>query len=196
MKAAIITLGVSAALMACGGGNKSSSSPGAYESGGDESGGGVPNSRVEKMGSGSVSAVIGPPGGALELSKGPRVEIPPGAVQGATEFVLTEAQKSTAFYNKEHERPIGPIFVFSPGLDAPEGRSVRVSLPVPSLPDGWGEPSIAYEYETGEMVGAEDAIHTQWDYERASYSGGRIVAELPGLNGNRLQFVLTNLEAQ
>jgi hypothetical protein len=174
-------------------------SPGASSSSESTSGGdraSVPNSTVRKTGSGTVEALFGPPGGTLELSSGPRVEIPPGAVEDGQEFVLKEAPKTTAFFNSEHEKPVGPPFIFSPGVDAPEGRTIQVSIPLGSYPEGWGEVSIAYEYPVGAMVGAEDAEHTKWQYEDAKLSGGRAVAQLPALNGYRLQFVLTNLEAQ
>jgi hypothetical protein len=45
-------------------------------------------------------------------------------------------------------------------------------------------------------VGAEDSQHTRWQYENARLTGGRAVADLPAINGYRLQFVLTNLESQ
>jgi hypothetical protein len=174
-------------------------SPGASSSSERSSGGDrnvVPNSAVRKTGSGSVSVLVGPPGGTLELSNGPRIEIPPGALDDGEEFVLKEAPKTTAFLNSEHEKPVGPAFIFSPGVEAPEGRVIEVSIPLASYPEGWGEVSIAYEYPVGAMVGAEDAEHTKWQYENAKLSGGRAVAKLPALNGYRLQFVLTNLEAQ
>jgi hypothetical protein len=180
--------------------NGPDSSPGASSasertsSGGDRNA--VPNSAVRKTGSDSISALVGPPGGTLELSSGPRVEIPAGAIEGGREFVLQEAPRTTAFRNSEHEKPVGPPFIFSPGVEAPQGRSIDVSIPLASYPEGWGEVSIAYEYPVGAMVGAEDAEHTRWQYENAKLSGGRAVAQLPALNGYRLQFVLTNLEAQ
>jgi hypothetical protein len=184
-------------LTACSKGGPESS-PGASSASERSTGGDVvaPNSVVRKTGSGSVTATLGTPGGTLELSSGPRVEIPPGAVDGSQDFVLKEAARTTAFFNSEHEKPYGPTFIFSPGINAPEGRTITVSLPVGALPEGWGDPSIAYEYPVGEMVGAEDAEHTQWQYEDAKISGGRAIAELPAVNGYRLQFVMTNLEAQ
>jgi hypothetical protein len=156
----------------------------------------TPNSAVHKTGSGTVSALFGPSGGSLELSSGPRVEIPPGALEEGQDFVLNEAPRTTAFSNSEHERAVGPTFIFSPGVDAPDGRAITVSMRLPSVPDGWGKPSLAFEYPVGDMVGAENAEHTRWQYEDAKLSGGRIVAELPAVNGYRLQFVLTNLEAR
>ncbi len=184
-------IAMSCVLAGCGGGT--AAGPGTSTS---DQGGAARVTRASAVGSGSVSAVIGAPGGSLELSGGPRVEIPAGAVKEAQEFVLREATKTTAFLNSEAERPIGPIFIFSPELEAPEGQSIRVSLPLAGFPQGWGEPSISYEYIVGEMVGAENAQHTRWDYADARLSGGRLVADLPSLPGERLQFILTNLEAQ
>lgn len=151
---------------------------------------------VSKRGSGSVSASLGPGGGSLELDEGPRVEVPPGAVEKGEDFVLKIAQKTTAFFNKESERPLGPVFSFAPDIDAPSGSTIKVSFPLASLPDGWGDPAIAYEVSEGAVVGAEDSTRTKWQYERAAMSGGRVVASLASVNGLRMQFVLTNLEAQ
>lgn len=151
---------------------------------------------VSKRGSGSVSATVGSGGGSLELSEGPRVEIPAGAVSGTTDFVLKVAPKTTAFSNKESERALGPTFSFSPHVEAGSAGAIEVSFPLASLPEGWGEPSIAYEVSQGAIVGAEDSVRTRWQYERASLQAGRVVAQLPNLTGLRMQFVLTNLEAQ
>lgn len=103
---------------------------------------------------------------------------------------------TTAFFNEEAERPVGKTFSFAPAVEAPEGRTIKVSIPLASYPEGWGEVAIAYEYPVGDRVGAEDSIHTRWQYETARLSGGRAVAELPALIGFRLQFVLSNLESQ
>jgi hypothetical protein len=150
---------------------------------------------VSKRGSGSVAAHVGPGGGSLELDEGPRVEVPPGAVTEPKDFVLKVAQKTTAFFNKESERPLGPTFSFAPDLET-SGAPIKVSFPLASMPDGWGDPAIAYEVSEGEVVGGEDSTRTKWQYERAALSGGRVVASLPGVTGLRMQFVLTNLEAQ
>lgn len=196
----VVVLGLSLAGSGwgCGarGGTESGASATDDSSGGDDDEVAAPNSAVHKTGSGSVSGVFGSPGGSLELTGGPRVEIPPGAVEGAQEFVLKTAQKTTVFGNRESEKPVGPTFSFSPGIDAPEGRTITVSLPLPSIPDGWGEPSIAYEVDEGAIASGEDSTRTKWQYENASLSGGRAVAQMPGLPGLRLQFVLTNLEVQ
>ncbi len=184
------------ALVAC---KPKSSAPGASGADVEGSEGGdapVPNSVVNKSGSSEVEATFGPSGGSLSLSSGPKVEIPPGAIQGGEDIVLKEAPMTTAFFNEEHEKPWGPTFVVSPGIEAPEGRSITVSVPLASYPQGWGEVAIAYEYPVSARVGAEDSQHTKWQYENARLSGGRAVADLPALNGYRLQFVITNLEAQ
>lgn len=194
MLIAIVALLLGTVAFGCG----KKDSPGAAASPEATSGGepAVSSTPVRKTGSGSVSATLGPAGGVLELTGGARVEIPAGAVQESQDFVLKEAAKTTAFGNSEHERPVGNPFIFSPDVEAPEGSSITVSIPVSNVPEGWGKPSIAYEYFAGEMVGAEDAEHTKWQYEDAELTGGRAVAKLPALNGYRLQFVMTNLEAQ
>src|SRR4051794_10470660 len=60
-----------------------------------------PMNAVNKTGSGTVTAMLGPGGGSLELTEGPRVVVPAGIVEGGQEFVLKLAPKTTAFANKE-----------------------------------------------------------------------------------------------
>jgi hypothetical protein len=151
-----------------------------------------PQNAVSKSGSGSVTATLGPGGGSLELTEGPKVTVPAGVIEGGQDFVLKLASVTTAFSNKESEKALGPTFSFSPPLDA----SVEVSFPLGSMPDGWGDPSIAYEQQQGAEIKGEDSTRTKWQYERARYTGGRVVATLPQAPGMRLQFTLTNLEAQ
>ena len=180
---------------------KGGEEPGASNGSGDEeesegSGPATPNSVVHKRGGKSVTALIGPPGGTLELASGAKVEIPAGTIQKAEEITIADASGSTAFLNSEHERPVGPVFVVAPSMETTEGRSIRVSIPLSSYPPGWGDVQLGYEYPMGEMVGGEDATHTKWQTEPAKLSGGRAVAEVPALPGFRLQFVLSNLESQ
>ena len=185
-------------LGACGGAS-TGGTPAAAATGPAEDTGGelaAPAGAVNRSGSGSVSAVLGPAGGSLSLSEGPKVEVPPGALTEAEEFVLKTAPLTTAFLNEEAERPEGPTFVFSPAVSAPEGRAIKVSIPLASYPEGWGEAALGYEYPEGKRVGAEDSMHTRWQYENATLSGGRAVAEVAELTGMRLQFVLTNLTVQ
>ncbi len=181
----------------CGCGSSTANSPGASSAhDSNTSGDGVPNSFVHKQGSGSVSALIGPPGGLLELVEGPRVEIPPGAVEGSTEFGLRIAEKTTAFLNKEGEKAVGPVFIFSPEVSAPEGRNITVSIPLAAYPEGWGDVAFAYEISQGAVVGGEDSTRTKWQYDNAKLSGGRAVAQTQALTGLRMQFVLSNLATQ
>jgi len=184
-------------VAACAGG--SANTPGSTYSGADEDdddGVAAPNRVVNARGSGTVIATLGAPGGSLELSSGPRVEIPPGAIEGAEEFVLKKAPLTTAFSNDEAERAAGPTFLFSPYAEAPEGRVIKVSIPMASLPDGFGDPALAYEYEEGARVGAEDSIHTRWDVVEASISGGRLTAEMEALPGLRMQFTVSDENVQ
>jgi len=155
-----------------------------------------PMNAVSKSGSESVTATLGPGGGSLELTEGPRVEVPAGAVEGGIDFVLNIAPMTTAFSNKESEKALGPTFAFSPPLDASADGGITVSFPLASMPDGWGEPSIAYEVAAGAEIMGEDSTRTKWMYERAKYSGGRVTATLPQASGMRMQFTLTNLEVQ
>jgi len=186
------------ALAACGGPSTTGDDPGASEgdstSSGDEAP--APAGVVNKSGSGSVTARIGAAGGSLTLSSGPKVEIPAGAISGGEDIELSETQGTTAFLNEESERPVGPTFVIAPDIQAPEGKTIKVSIPLAAYPEGYGDVAIAYEYSVGSRVGAEDSEHTRWQYESAKLSGGRAVAELPAVNGYRLQFVLSNLESQ
>jgi hypothetical protein len=186
------------ALAACGTTAPEGAEPGASEGDSTGSSGGeaAPNGVVNKSGSGSVTARIGSAGGSLTLASGPKVEIPPGAIKGGEDIELSETQGTTAFLNEESERPVGPTFVIAPDIQAPEGRTIKVSIPLAAYPEGYGDVAIAYEYSMGERVGAEDSEHTRWQYEAAKLTGGRAVAELPAVNGYRLQFVLSNLESQ
>jgi hypothetical protein len=196
-----VLIGIVALLLGAWSCSKKAGEPGASSSSesGEGSEGGeapVPTGAVHKSGGDKVAATMGPAGGTLDIGSGAKVEIPPGTFSEATDVVLTVSQGTTAFFNSEHEKPVGPTFEVSPGMSAPEGRTIRVSIPLASYPEGWGEVSLGYEYPEGERVGAEDSEHTKWQYENAKLVGGRAVAEVQELAGYRLQFVLTNLEAQ
>jgi hypothetical protein len=190
-------LGLPACKKDGGGSEPGASSGSGEESEGSESAGpATPNSVVHKSGGKSVTALIGPPGGVLSIASGAKVEIPAGTLPEADEITLADASGSTAFLNSEHERPVGPVFVIAPAMEAPDGRKIRVSIPLAAYPQGWGDVQMGYEYPVGAMVGADDATHTKWQTEPAKLVGGRAVAEVPALPGFRLQFVLSNLESQ
>lgn len=155
----------------------------------------APGRPVNARGNRELVTVIGPAGGSMELSSGPRVEIPAGALEDGVEFVLKEAPLTTVFANDEAEKAAGPTFLLSPGVGS-DGAPIRVSIPMAKLPDGFGEPTLQYEYEKGARVGAEDAVHTQWDMMPAQMAGGRMVAETDALPGLRLQFTVTDQNVQ
>lgn len=154
-----------------------------------------PGRPVHARGGDEVIATIGPAGGSLELSSGPRVDIPAGALTTGLELVLKEAPLTTVFANDEAEKAAGPTFLLSPGLGS-EGPAFKVSIPMAKLPDGFGEPTLHYEYEEGARVGAEDAVHTRWDTLPAQLTGGRMVTETDALPGLRLQFTVTDESVQ
>ena len=195
-----VLIGMAVVLLGLWSCNKKPGEPGA--SSGDEAesseGGEVaaPRGAVHKSGGDKATATMGPGGGTLDIASGAKVEIPPGTLSEATEVVLTVSQGTTAFFNEEREKPVGPTFEVSPAMSAPEGSAIRISIPLASYPEGWGEVALGYEYPEGARVGAEDSEHTKWQYENAKLSGGRAVADLSDVTGYRLQFVLTNLEAQ
>ena len=122
----------------------------------------------------------------------PQSEIDSGSAGGA----------GGKFFCSEHRGGSAVAVAESPrGEETPDPEllfcaNCRVSIPLASYPEGWGDVSLGYEYPEGARVGAEDSEHTKWQYENAKLSGGRAVAELSDVAGYRLQFVLTNLEAQ
>jgi hypothetical protein len=195
-----VLIGMAVVLLGLWSCSKKPGEPGASSANeSEESEGGelsAPRGAVHKSGGDSASATMGPAGGTLSIASGAKVEIPPGTLSEAQEVVLTLTKGTTAFFNEEHEKPVGPTFEVSPAMSAPEGQAIRVSIPLASYPEGWGEVSLGYEYPEGARVGAEDSEHTKWQYENAKLTGGRAVAELSEVAGYRLQFVLTNLESQ
>jgi hypothetical protein len=191
---AIATFAISGLLAAACGSDKPAPTPASEPSEGGEHKALGPN--VYKRGSGSVAGAIGPGGGTLELASGPKVEIPPGTLESTEDVVLKEAPLTTAFSNQEHERPEGPTFVIGPPLEAPAGSKIRISIPLAAYPEGWGEVALGHEYPIQQMVGADDSEHTRWQYETARLVDGRAVSDVQVINGYRLQFILSNLDAQ
>lgn len=169
------------------------SGPGPSSSGGERT---IAPARVYERGASSVTASVGPGGGTLELASGPRLVIPAGTLEQPQEVVLKEASKTTAFSNQEHQRTEGPTFVVGPALEALPGKPIEISLPLAAYPDGWGDVALGYEFPVQHMAGVDDAEHTKWQYATAKLSDGRAVAQLPAINGYRLQFLLSNLVAQ
>jgi len=155
---------------------------------------GSPVGRVEKRGDDSVTARMGLAGGRVELASGIRIDVPANAVQKPHDVVFKIAPPTTAFLNEEDERAVGPLVVFTPSLEAPEGSNFVVSYPLSSIPEEYDESNL---YLAHEEVGrnqrdfAENTTVTTWDYTKAQLIGGRVTAELGYLSGMRLQFVLS-----
>ena len=62
----------------------------------------------------SASARIGRAGGTLELSSGVKIEIPAGAISEPIDLSLSYGGATSAFANREDERPLGRVFVVAP----------------------------------------------------------------------------------
>lgn len=122
------------------------------------------------------------------------MEIPQGALQDPVEITFANGTRTTAFSNKEFERPVGPILEIGPelALSAP----LRVSVPALRMPDGFAEQDLALGVEVlGDPRAVEmQGVQTRWDYQTASANAGRAVAELAQLPGFRVQFLVSKSE--
>jgi hypothetical protein len=107
--------------------------------------------------------------------------------------------KTTVFKDEDVQgnKPVGPIVLVTPELNAPEGAYFVISIPFSSIPDGYKPNSLFLAYETPSSEQrnyAEDTTVTEWNYEQATISNGRAVAKLTALPGMRFQFVLSRDE--
>jgi hypothetical protein len=155
-----------------------------------------PLSAVHKRGGDKLTVDVGDEGGTLELDNGARLEIPRGALAETTEITFSEGTKTTAFANREWEKPLGPTLEIGPEVVA-LGSPVRISVPVANLPEGFDLDDLALGLEvvSGEQRAVQmHGVATRWDYIPASSNSGRIVAELSQLPGYRLQFVVSKSE--
>src|SRR4051794_24619344 len=92
---------------------------------------------VHKRGAQKLIVEVGSAGGTLELDNGARLEIPAGALSESVEITFAAGARTTAFSNKEHERPIGPTLEIAPELEL--SSPVKVSVPALQLPEGFAE---------------------------------------------------------
>ena len=53
---------------------------------------------------------------------------------------------------KESEKPLGPTFLIRSQRRRSRAAEHGVSIPLPTLPSGWGDPSIAYEVASGAEI--------------------------------------------
>ncbi len=154
-----------------------------------------PAAPVHRRGQDKLIVEIGSAGGTLELDNGARLEIPKNALQETIEVTFANGTRTTAFSNKEFERPLGPILEIAPEL--PLAAPVRVSVPALRMPDGFSEQDLAIGVE---VLGDQRAIEgghgtqTRWDYQTATASAGRAVAELSQVPGFRVQFLVSKSE--
>jgi hypothetical protein len=150
---------------------------------------------VKKRGDQKLIARVGHAGGTLELDNGARLDIPAGALSDEVELTFAEGTRTTAFANRDHERPLGPTLEMTPEL--PLASPIRVSIPLRDLPEGFDERDVALGVE--QVASLQRAVggggtQTRWDYVPATSTGGRAAAELSQLNGLRVQFVVSKSE--
>lgn len=147
---------------------------------------------VHKRGSQKLIAAVGPAGGTLELDNGARLSIPAGALSENVEITFAEGARTTAFSNREYERPVGPTLEIGPELAV--SAPFEVSIPVSQLPEGFEAKHLALGLElpsSTQRAMEGQSVQTRWDYADASDAGGRAVAPLPQIPGYRVQFVVS-----
>lgn len=149
---------------------------------------------VHRRGGEKLIVEIGRGGGSLELDNGARLEIPAGALQEAVEVTFAVGARTTAFSNKEFERPVGPVLEIAPELVL--AAPIKVSVPALRLPDGFSEQDLALGVEIlGDQRAIEmQGVQTRWDYQNASANAGRAEAQLTQVPGFRVQFLVSKSE--
>lgn len=141
-------------------------------------------------GSEEATAMVGSAGGTFSLSNGGRLEIPSGALSETVEVRFAIGADGQAFGDLENQRSLGPMLNVTPTLNS-EGGMLRISVPQQPIPNGWEEDDLAFAME--EVHDEQRAIDvlgtvTRWQFYRARVENGRLVAEVPGVPGHRLQF--------
>lgn len=150
---------------------------------------------VHKRGEKKLIASVGPAGGTLSLDNGARLDIPAGALASEVEITLAEGAHTTAFSNRDYERPIGPVLEVAPALSLES--PARISIPLGVLPEGFDEKDLTLGLEvvsrTQRAVPGQ-GVQTQWDYVEASAERDRATAKLDQVPGFRMQFVVSKSE--
>jgi len=195
----LVSFGIAALLVAfgCGGGSEETRPDYMPPPGdGEGSGGGGDGEPVHATGGSSATATIGAAGGSLAVSNGWRLEIPAGALGDTVTIALSAGSQTQAWNNRDYERPIGPAMQIQPALVAQPGQRLTVSAPLQPLPSGFTQENITLAYEVvdehqRELGGRGTNTQTRWDYANATVSGERMSAEVPGLGGFRLQFLVS-----
>jgi hypothetical protein len=150
---------------------------------------------VHKRGAQKLIVEVGAAGGSLELDNGAKLVIPEGALSDNVEITFAEGARTTAFSNREFERPIGPTIEISPEVSL--AVAVKVTIPLGKLPQGFEEKDLALGVEVPSST--QRAVQgygtqTRWDYLPAMGEGGRAVASVEHIPGYRVQFVLSKSE--
>ncbi|MET0344067.1 MAG: hypothetical protein ABW252_23840 [Polyangiales bacterium] len=146
---------------------------------------------VHKRGGLKIVAEVGEAGGTLELDNGARLDIPPGALAEPVMLTFAEGARTTAFSNREHERPLGPTLEIAPALVP--GTPLSVSVPLAQIPEGFTAADLALGVEVTaslQRLGGQ-GTQTRWDYMGASSEHGRAAAALSRLSGMRVQFIVS-----
>lgn len=148
-----------------------------------------PASRAQARGDASASARVGRLGGTLELGNGARLEIDEGALSEEIEVTLTAGPPAHVFYITENQSPLGPL-TETTAVAATRTRSIHYSIPFPRLPEGYSEAdlALAIEEEGEQREHFSSGTLTHWQMYPARHVGDRLVADLDGLQGHRLQF--------
>ncbi|MFT3928007.1 MAG: hypothetical protein QM778_36100 [Myxococcales bacterium] len=149
---------------------------------------------VHKRGGDKLTVEVGSAGGTLELDNGARLEIPAGALAEPVTITFSAGARTTAFSNKEHERPLGPTLAIAPEFEL--SSPATISVPARDIPDGFAEKDFALGLE---QLGSQRAVEmqgtqTRWDYFPAAAQSGRAVAQLAQVPGFRLQFLVSKSE--
>jgi len=150
---------------------------------------------VHQRGGEKLIVRVGRAGGTLELDNGARLDIPAGALDEDVELTFADGTRTTAFANRDFERPLGPTLEIAPELAL--AGPVRLSIPLRNLPEGFGETDLALGVEaTASLQRAVGGggTQTRWDYLAAAPASGRAQAELSRLNGLRVQFIVSKSE--
>jgi len=152
-------------------------------------------SPVHRRGGDKLITSIGPAGGSLSLDNGARLDIPAGALEDHVEVTFATGTRTTAFSNRDFERPVGPTLEIAPALTV--SRPLRVSIPLATLPEGFTEADLALGIEgvsSTQRAVQGQATQTRWDYHPARSEHGRAHAELEQVPGLRVQFVVSKSE--
>lgn len=148
--------------------------------------------RVEARGDRAVTARVGVPGGTLELANGARLEIPAGALGATEELTFSIGADTNAFDRRDDQETVGATLIAIPAL-ASAGPAFRVSIPLLTLPPGFGPEHVALateELDAQQRALGMGGTQTRWYVNPARIEDQRLVAELDGLTGQRLQFVV------